>query len=721
MGEAFTSYTFTDISPGFFEKAQKVFEEYSNHMSFKVMDVEKDIEAQGFIPASYDVIIASLVLHATKNIEATLLNVRRLLKPGGFLLMCELTSPPPLRMGFVFSGLPGWWLGVDDGRTLSPCINPAQWDTVLRKTGFSGVDSMTPEVDFMVRPGFVVASQAVDDRTMALRQPLVSPPTVANMPELIIIGGKKSQLVEPVAEILSPYCTQTQKIDSLEDVQENTVSPTSVILIMADLDTPTFKDITTQKLEGIKFLFDHARTVLWVTSGSRAAVPYSNIAVGFGRSLAEELPHVRLQFLDLENSHTPDPNFIAEHLLRGHLLDAWEHERVQGNMLWSKEPEVSQNNGRIFVPRLIADKPRNDIYNSGRRLITKEVDPRQSPVQLYRSDTSYDIKENLDSNSSANTISLKVTHSLISPIQISTTSSLYLVLGMNLKTQKLVLAFSETNASTVQAPSEWASDCEIPAGREAETLRLAGYYLVAQAIVPTDYPRTTVLIHEPDLEMTSILSKLASERNLKVRFTTHIPEKANLAGPWTFIHPLSTNDDIKQSLPHDISVFFDLAASTEFESIIEPCLPSWCKTYSLTSIFGTSARLQGEALGDRISKFFSGFSEALVEINNIQKAPKIRVEDILTASNIDNLSVVDWTEVSTLSVPLEPVDSRNLFVPNKTYILFGLTSNLGQSLVTWMVQRGARNVVLTSRHPNIDHIWIQSLEKIGASIKVFAK
>ncbi|CAG8976335.1 hypothetical protein HYALB_00005742 [Hymenoscyphus albidus] len=720
MGEAFTSYTFTDISPGFFENAQQVFEEYSHRMTFKVLDIEKDIESQGFIPGSYDVIIASLVLHATKNIQVTLHNVRRLLKPGGFLLMCELTSPPPLRMGFIFSGLPGWWLGVDDDRTLSPCINPTQWDAVLRKTGFSGIESMTPEVDFMVRPGFVIASQAVDDRIVALRQPLASPPAVANIPKLIIIGGKESQVVDPVGDLLSPYCNQIHKFDTLEDIEENTVTPISAILILADLDVPTFQSITKRKLSGIKLLFDKARTVLWVTRGSRAAVPYSNIAVGFGRSLAEELPHVRLQFLDFDHTQAADPKVIAEFLLMGHLLDVWENMRVQGNMLWSKEPEISQHNGRMFVPRLIADKPRNDVYNSGRRLITKEVDPAQFPVQLYRSKASYSIKENLEADLSVDTIFLKVTHSLLSPIQVSRTSFLYLVLGTDVKTRKNVLAFSKVNASMVEVPSEWIADCNVPAGQEAQTLRFAGFHLIAQAVVPSDSPSTTFVIHEPEVGMTAILSKIAAERNLKIRFTTHMPENSNLPGPWIFIHPMSTNDDIKQSLPEDISVFLDMTALTHVRSIIEPCIPSWCRVISLASVFGENARVSGQDPSVRVSKFFAGLSEALIGNTNIPGAPAIRVEDVIKVSNLENLTVVDWTESSTLPVPLNPVDSRNLFASNKTYILFGMTSNLGQSLVTWMVQRGARHVVLTSRQPNVDSVWIRSLERIGASIKVFA-
>ncbi|KAF4630056.1 hypothetical protein G7Y89_g8079 [Cudoniella acicularis] len=734
LGQAFASYTFTDISPGFFEKAQQLFQDYSNWMIFKTLDIEKDVETQGFVPGSYDVIIASLVLHATKNIEATLRNVRRLLKPGGFLLMCELDSPPPLRMGLVFSGLPGWWLGVDDGRTLSPCINSVQWHKALRKTGFSGVDSITPEVGFMVRPGFVIASQAVDDRIMAIRQPLASSSSVATIPELIVIGGvelQTSKLADRITEILASSCVLISRIDMLEQVQKGTVSPGSVVLIITELDEPTFKNMTTQKLEGIKWLFGQSKTVLWITRGCRAAVPHSNMAVGFGRSLAEELSHVRLQFLDIDPAEKLDANFIAESLLRGHLLDLWEHDRAEGNILWSKEPELSQLDGKVYIPRLVADKPRNDIYNSGRRLITKEVDLGNSVVQLYHPGTSYGVRELLESQffddtENAAMVSIKVTQSLPLPIKISASSCLYLVLGINLETKKFALAFSGINASTVHVSVKWVFDCNTPTCRQVDILRLVRNELIAQYITSAQYSGTTAVIHEPDPEITALLLEVARERDVKVMYTTHFREKTNLAGPWVFIHPMSSDSDIKQLLSEDISVFIDLSRSTgdgSLKSIIETVLP-WCKIMSLSSVFGSSARFSEECFDERVSQIFNNLSNRLIDTDGTgyghPSIQNISMGDVLKSSDLDQLAVIDWTEASTLSVSLEPADSGNLFVAGKMYILFGLTSNLGQSLVTWMVQRGARHVALTSRDPDIDDAWIQSLERLGASIKVFS-
>ncbi|RYO86811.1 hypothetical protein DL766_000149 [Monosporascus sp. MC13-8B] len=101
----------------------------------------KNIKGQRLTKGSYDVIIASLVFHAARDLAQTLRNVRRLLKPGGYLLLLEITENDQMRFGLLFGGLQGWWLGYDDGRALSPCVGLEEWPTLLKLTGFSGIDT----------------------------------------------------------------------------------------------------------------------------------------------------------------------------------------------------------------------------------------------------------------------------------------------------------------------------------------------------------------------------------------------------------------------------------------------------------------------------------------------------------------------------------------------------------------------------------------------------
>lgn len=100
----YSSYTYTDISTGFFESASEKFRDHSGKIAFRLLDIEKDPILQGYLEHSYDIIIAANVLHATRNLTETMQNTRRLLKPGGFLVMMEITGPEILRTGFIMGG-----------------------------------------------------------------------------------------------------------------------------------------------------------------------------------------------------------------------------------------------------------------------------------------------------------------------------------------------------------------------------------------------------------------------------------------------------------------------------------------------------------------------------------------------------------------------------------------------------------------------------------------
>jgi SAM-dependent methyltransferase len=105
----FSRYTCTDISTGFFDGARQLLEPWASLLQFEPLDIEIDPREQGFAEAEFDLVIASNVLHATKNMENTMRNVRRLLKPSGNILIIE-TTVMTLRT-FMYGTLPGWWLG----------------------------------------------------------------------------------------------------------------------------------------------------------------------------------------------------------------------------------------------------------------------------------------------------------------------------------------------------------------------------------------------------------------------------------------------------------------------------------------------------------------------------------------------------------------------------------------------------------------------------------
>ena len=111
VAPALDSYDFTDVSSGFFEAAREKYAVWGNLIKYKRFDVEVDPSSQGFEDGTYDLIVACRVLHATKSMKSTMSHVRRLLKPGGKLLIVEDTRDA-LDTQLIFGVLPGWWLST---------------------------------------------------------------------------------------------------------------------------------------------------------------------------------------------------------------------------------------------------------------------------------------------------------------------------------------------------------------------------------------------------------------------------------------------------------------------------------------------------------------------------------------------------------------------------------------------------------------------------------
>ena len=131
----FGRYTYTDISPAFFEKAKEKFADWGHLMTYQTLDISVDPMGQNFTPESYDLVVACNVLHATANINETMANIRWLLKPGGKVLLIEETVSKARHMPFAL--LPGWWLACDEVRPDGPLLTVDGWNNVMKSTDFS--------------------------------------------------------------------------------------------------------------------------------------------------------------------------------------------------------------------------------------------------------------------------------------------------------------------------------------------------------------------------------------------------------------------------------------------------------------------------------------------------------------------------------------------------------------------------------------------------------
>lgn len=150
-------YYFTDIGKYFVKQMEA--EKLSTRVKYEVLDISKDITEQGFEENSFDLILGLNVVHATKDIEETLGNLRKALKENGIIALMELTNPERW-LSMVWGMLEGWWYFEDINiRTDSPLMKSETWQECLKSQGFEKVITV-PEIrekHFIAETSLIIA------------------------------------------------------------------------------------------------------------------------------------------------------------------------------------------------------------------------------------------------------------------------------------------------------------------------------------------------------------------------------------------------------------------------------------------------------------------------------------------------------------------------------------------------------------------------------------
>ncbi|KAI8254399.1 Compactin diketide synthase [Colletotrichum sp. SAR11_239] len=357
----FGEYVYTDVSAGFFEKARERFSYAADHMTFRKLDLEQNPFSQGFDKASYDVVVAGNVLHATSDLIQTLRYVRSLLRPGGVLILGETVNLDNVRDGLIFGLLPGWWLR--DGQWWStneeyqdqgPLLTEKQWDIVLREAGFPGVQ-MTFR-DHEEKPHHrvsVMMTSKVEDETTSEDYVNVAPDQPCGSSSYGIVIDPSSDIQRVVAETLRETLTKelevrAPEVINMDDILSNTTQlQDRIIVSLLELEGSILKDISEPTFTATKKICLDTKSTLWVTRGAspNASVPASDITTGFGRSVCSERGDQNFTTLSLSTS----PRAISIPTIVDHITRVLKHHRPG----LDNESEFSETaDGILCIPRL---------------------------------------------------------------------------------------------------------------------------------------------------------------------------------------------------------------------------------------------------------------------------------------------------------------------------------------------------------------------------------
>jgi hybrid polyketide synthase/nonribosomal peptide synthetase ACE1 len=710
---AMPSYTYMETLPDAFQIAT---------------DKLKDFPTE-FQPNTYDIVIASSVSQATSSVTAFLQNVRQLLKPGGYLILCEQTGA---KSGPLAAA-------TDSSAELKPtrAIGPGAWHFGTRDAGFGGIDSITRQESGS--PFFVMVAQAVDERISFLRRPLSVPTTPIFIENLVILCGTSVEyyrMADELAALLRRFCGEATIVEGLPGQKGSLIiPPASTFINLVDLDEPIFKVVTEQKMTGLKQMFSNAQHILWLTRGAHEGIePFHSASMAFCRSLSNEASHISINTLDISSSLEAVTRIVAEHVLRQCALDKWADEPIT----WSQEPETFERNGKLFLPRILPHAGQNDRINSSRRVVKAKVsvsdsnlsiepDLLSSTHRLVTSGLVQDFKRVVEGTQ------LAVVSSSLSAIKLASETFLFLALGKLGGTPGLVISVASC-CSDLTTPI-----ASVPLARKDQWLEDPALLLVAVAtellaasLLDEISPGSTLLVHcmEQDLALAAALNRQAQAKSVKVHFSCMVINTPKVDPSWLTFGPYVSRPTLRRRLSSlKITHFLDWTAGAGSIGFnIAQALGPACKHMEARDFARPQAShtslvdgANAFSMRDAVVTAYARACEATHTRDEIPRDLVVELHQIEERHGKHNAAaVIRWPTEGEVFAEVRPLVARNIFSDEKSYILFGLTGGIGQSLCEWMVSNGAGTVILTSRNPNVDQRWLDSFEPTQGKVKVMA-
>ncbi|KAM7196903.1 hypothetical protein V8F20_006870 [Naviculisporaceae sp. PSN 640] len=353
---SYSSYTFTDVSAGFFPAAKARFKDHPD-MVFKTLDITKDPLSQGFQPESFDLILASNVLHATPSLHETLVNVRKLLHPSGKLLMEELCGD--IKYSNIAVGiLSGWWAGEGDGRRDEPYVSPSRWEAELRAAGFNGLDGLAFDAPHPIQS---MAYMLASPKKLGI-------PTTPTKAAVALVTDSSSF---EVALLVQKHLLSRGHDLVIRDLGDP-LPASSDVMVIVDTVKPFFHEISADELSNFqRFLRELQQShsgALWVTRSCQVGCsdPRYSLTIGAVRTCRTEFG------LDFATCEVDTTDYNAMSLAVDVFEQFRRRDHVGGTPL--REMEYVIQREAVLVGRLIPFSMQDEIHTSDLQSATLRSD-----------------------------------------------------------------------------------------------------------------------------------------------------------------------------------------------------------------------------------------------------------------------------------------------------------------------------------------------------------
>lgn len=297
----------------------------------------------------------------------------------------------------------------------------------------------------------------------------------------------------------------------------------------------------------------------------------------------------------------------------------------------------------------------------------------------------------------------------------------FLAVGVDTSGSRYITPTSSLT-SVIRASEELAIPISATNLTDAEILILTAVQLVGDAVADPLLPGQKMILHQAPKLLAQAVESKARSKGAHVVCTTDEIDAALIPDSWIQLSPNLGSSDLGQLIPTDAASFVSFSSDeSENQQTISSVLSVYCRKENARTLFsriGTEHSHQSLSALRELLQTAVGYAQSL-SMGHV--AETATLESLAHGEYPESpLAVVDWTSSSTdLPAQVTRFDTRPLFRGDRTYWICGLSGALGISLCDWMIGRGVRHLVLTSRNPRIDPAWVKDHKRNGANVEIF--
>ncbi|KAI1173654.1 hypothetical protein F4777DRAFT_589726 [Nemania sp. FL0916] len=348
--ELYSKYVYVEAIPAMTLHLQERFKgNKTANLEFATLDARHDPDEQGFEHSDFDLVIANVASHMLPSISHWLANVKKLLRPGGRLLVQQPREGLDWTK-YVLGTLPEWWCGTEDGRSDEPYVHPDRWRLEMTAAGFNRVRGVSRSSDSQLHDlSTVLIAESYDKKPASEKQVVV----LHRDGELARADALTAQLADEGYRVTT--CTLEDKLP-----QEK-----CDVISTLDFQASFLNNIDKDSFEKLKKLVESLAAsgsgMFWLTRPSQSSTSSSShtdpkyaLIIGFARTVRSE---VGIDFATCETDELYSSNEALSHLVR---MFKEFYEREQDAVLGS-DSEYLITNGITYVNRYFPFRIDQDV------------------------------------------------------------------------------------------------------------------------------------------------------------------------------------------------------------------------------------------------------------------------------------------------------------------------------------------------------------------------